>query len=172
MKAPKRQDSSRLELEHFQLDELHVEPRNTTAGGADGQRGVKVAVDFQFFTNAIDAHRFAVQLLVKAENSVTDKQGFGPYNIRVAVVGFFKLNDPLRTKALPQVLAVNGLTILYGIVRGLVSTASGWTNQNVLLPTVYFSPLVAERVEPTKRARAAAKEVGAVVDAKERATTS
>jgi hypothetical protein len=69
------------------------------------------------------------------------------YSVRSRLVGFFLCAGELGSE-LPRDFAINGLTILYGLARGVIATATGWIDRSFLIPTVYFSRLLAPVEDP------------------------
>jgi preprotein translocase subunit SecB len=143
-----------LEVTGYRLLELHVQPRPSapTEDRSPSSQLPGPGVQFEFFTRPDQKQEFAVSLRVEwwSRPRASD-ESIGDFRHRVHLVGFFRLAAPLETEGLPDVLAVNGLTILYGIIRGIVATTAGWTStQQPVLPTVYFSPLVAARREAAR----------------------
>ncbi len=58
------------------------------------------------------------------------------------MLGFFSL-DGLNGEPVPRDIGSNALTILYGIVRGILMSASGWLHRrSIQLPTVYFHEIM------------------------------
>lgn len=138
-----------LKLEHCQLDRLEIEvasPEETETFVDDG-----IDVDYDLFVRDEDLSRFAIALTLDMQAPAGQPELFGPYVIRATVIGLFALLEPLTQSEVPEKFAVNGLTILYGMLRGIVGTATAWTGKPALLPTFYFTPLV-----KSKRAASAA----------------
>ena len=134
MEQPKQ-----LEITEYQLEEVRIE-RNPEYSSASLELGrVGVSVDWNVFTNKDEVNRFAVGLIIKTCDP-TAPGASCPLKIVVRMVGFFTVSEPLSDGKVPFQITVNGLTILYGIARGLVGTAAAWFGGNtVVLPTQYFS---------------------------------
>lgn len=137
-----------LEIDSYEVTDLHLESvRGATEDDSDEATSQNpVSVRFDFFRHATEHTRFAAMLHVSTVLGKHEEL-LEPYRIRMSVIGFYTAVEPLPDDgSLPTQLAVNGLTILYGVVRGIVSTSSAWMNRPpAMLPTVCFSPLVAER---------------------------
>lgn len=135
-------DSERLlEFLGCELEELRIEsnPADTKEGGALPAP----MIDFNAFVHASDRTMFAVTLSLKSSESASSSY---PIVFSVRVVGFFKVVEPFPEGAIHGERVVNALTILYGIVRGHLVTSAAWFGKTFLLPTVYFTDLVNEKV--------------------------
>jgi preprotein translocase subunit SecB len=142
--------SKQLTVETYQVEELHV-TRNAAYREADrGQfpRRPDVSLDFHAFTNKTELDQFALSLYVKSDEPATEEQ---PLQFSIQMTGFFRLAEALPDGKLPAERIVNGLTILYGIVRARLGDAASWFNAPIVAPTVYFTDLVAAKIEAAKK---------------------
>lgn len=138
--------SKRLSIDSHRLENLRV---NLNPAWEDATATVqpRVEIDFNTYVHASEHDRFAVSLYIKSVEPVSAEQ---PLTFAIRLLGYFRLEEPIVEGKLPPERAVNGLTILYGIARGYLGTAAAWFNQQLVLPTVYFSDLVADRIESEK----------------------
>ena len=134
------EQQKQLEITEYQLEELRIERNPEFVDGLDsGQIGV--SVEFDVFTNQDEANRFAVGLIIKTCDPNVPGASC-PLKVVMRLVGFFVVSEALSDGKVPSPIAVNGLTILYGIARGLFGTAASWFARPTVLPTVYFSERV------------------------------
>ena len=139
-------EQQKLEITAFELEELKID-RNASYEVSDSFGPVNVSVDFEVFTNRDDATQFAVGLIVKT--CCSDEPDVRcPLKILARIAGYFVVSEPLAEGKVPVPIAVNGLTILYGIARGHLATATGWFGVPVVFPTVYFSERVRAKLQP------------------------
>src|SRR5262249_55228258 len=88
-----------------------------------------------------------VVLILKSGEPHTE----GGFDYSLQIIGFFSLPEPMRGQSVPSERVVNALTILYGIARGHLHTVSTWFGRRDLIPTVYFTDLVNEKVLAARR---------------------
>jgi preprotein translocase subunit SecB len=139
-----------LEIEHYSLEELRIEINPDFNG--EGRERPSVTVDFDVFSHSTQADQFAVSLAVKSQEPVGPEH---PLQFSTRIVGFFRISEAaLIDGKLPPERAVNALTILYGIVRSQICTAGGWFEAPIILPTVYFTDLVNEKVVAARKRHA------------------
>jgi len=138
--------SKRLSLDSYHLDDLMVAPNAVFRKGGEVPQPV-VSVDFRSFVHATNGHVFAMSLTIKSEEPIAEEQ---PLRFSITIVGFFTVEEPIVDGKLPPERAVNALTILYGIARGYLGTTAGWFDRTIVLPTVYFSDVIQERLSGTK----------------------
>jgi hypothetical protein len=128
-----------LEVDSYSLEDLHI----TESSAADDQDEKFLPdVDFRAFTHATAADRFAVSLSVSGQH--------GALTFSVRIVGQFTVAEPFVDGKLPSERAINALTILYGVARGYIGTATGWFDDSIIIPTVYFADLVAAKIAAAK----------------------
>lgn len=56
---------------------------------------------------------------------VKEKPALEPYVIQFKIVGYFTIKDKLSDEVKERMLSLNGGTILYGIIRGIVAQTTG-----------------------------------------------
>ena len=138
--------SKQLSVDGYTFEELHV-TRNPVFVRDNMTLEPVVAVEFNTFTHETDNMRFAVSLCVKSQEPLTQDH---PLRFSVRIIGFFRLEEPIVDRKLHGDRVVNGLTILYGIVRAHLSTATGWFDKTLLAPTIYFTDLVNAKIEAAR----------------------
>lgn len=138
-----------LNIDGFRFEHLHIAPLVEGAGGPP-ESGPPVAIEYDLFSHPEDRRRFAVGLRIVAwiESGDTKDAARLTYEVHVGALGFLTASEELPGEDLPLPVAVNGLALLYGIIRGVLTTAGSWFDAPTLLPTVNFSRMVRERAEP------------------------
>lgn len=139
--------SKRLSLDSYYLDDLKVAP-NAAFHNDGNVSQPPVSLDFQSFLHSTNGNLFAMSLTIKSEEPITQDQ---PLRFSITIVGFFTVEEPIVEGKLPPERAVNALTILYGIARGYLGTTGGWFDRTMVLPTVYFSDVIQDRLSAAKR---------------------
>lgn len=139
-----------LEIEDFAMNSLRIEPNLQAAD--DAPSSVLPKVEFNAYLHQTDATRFMVTLGIQSPELCE-------FNFSAQVSGYFKVSEPFLEGHLSTQRVVNGLTILYGIARAHVATATSWFGAPVQLATVYFTDLVREKAEKTKAISDAKKPV-------------
>jgi preprotein translocase subunit SecB len=140
--------SKRLRIENYYTEDLQVAANAAFRDDDNAQLQPRVTTDFHTFLHADEHDRFAVSLTIKSEEPVTEEH---PVRFAIRIVGFFRVEEPIVDGKLPPGRVINALTILYGVARGQIDTAAGWFHHQILLPTVYFSDVVAARIASAKR---------------------
>lgn len=87
-----------------------------------------------------DVHNWRIELTIKFG---TDPEDGLPYSGSFVVVGFFVLHDSVPQQELEAVATINGASLLYGIIREMVSNLSARAAHGpLLLPTLDFRKVV------------------------------
>jgi preprotein translocase subunit SecB len=81
-----------------------------------------------------------------------------PYYISITISGLFNFTEKTDESTIAKMIQLNGLSILYGITRGIVAQAtSSYLHGQYVLPTINFVEMLkrqsAKRVPKKKRAR-------------------
>lgn len=129
--------------------------------------------DFDVFKNPEDDHQLALRMCVRAL-SETDKDG-PTVEVRAEMLGLFTFKSEANEKEMGHLIYLNGSLILYGILRGVVTSISGnFPVGQILLPSVYMDEVLdgwQQRKNKGKaevEAAAASKNTRLVTEKKER----
>jgi preprotein translocase subunit SecB len=135
-----------LNIDGFRFEELRIAPLADDAEGPS-KDGPPVHIHYDLFSHPDDRQRFAVALRIVAwiDSAETSDAPSAKHEVRISAVGFLTSSEELPDE-LPVTLAVNGLALLYGIIRGVVTTAASWFGASTLLPTVNFSRMLKDRM--------------------------
>ncbi len=129
-----------LEITSFRLEELHVESNPAASDDTDVQ-ALDPHVEFNAFLHETDPKLFAVSLTVSSH-----PEDVGLLQFMARITGYFSVTEPFQKRKLNSERVVNGLTILYGLLRGHLSTVSSWFDESLIIPTVYFTDLVNAKI--------------------------
>lgn len=92
-----------------------------------------------------DERRWRFELMV---SSTEDAASEFPYELRVVLVGFFKVHEDYPEPRVNNLARVNGPAVLYSAAREALVMLTGRTGYPALvLPTIYFSPPVHTEAE-------------------------
>lgn len=149
-----------LELTGFQLEEISALPDLDNPSSGERRSNAEIilsgvrrpTVSFDFFHNEIDKTKIAVRL--KIERGEFNEQAKLPYWVSVQIAGFFDVmpSETDDNGRISELIAVNSLTILYGVLRGVLATILGWFQLGAKpLPSLYFQELVRERYPPDEQ---------------------
>src|SRR5258708_679998 len=114
--------SKLLEIDHYNIEDLHI-AQNAAFRPDKHVAKPEVDVDFSLFIHKTELDTFAVSLVVKSREPIEEEH---PYRFSMRIVGFFRASEPFANASIPPARAVNGLTMLYSLARGLLSTAASW----------------------------------------------
>ena len=139
-----------LNIEDFRLEELAVRVNPHQKGSDEGPMNLRFA--FEPYRASTDTRHFDIKLSVQSGAG-----GAGPYTLATTIVGSFSIAVPLPDDGtLPANLGNNALAILYGVLRGILATAtSNFGKGRLVLPTAHFLPMIEMVVKNEERRRAA-----------------
>lgn len=124
-------DLAALHLEGSWIDELHVYP---TPEGSESPQGVKVSKP-QVLQNPDDEADYVVRLRVKITTEAS--------TVDVTASGRFRLVASEPSPADLRMIEYNGPSILYGVIRGVVSTVTALSlHGRIDLPSVNLASLI------------------------------
>ncbi len=95
----------------------------------------------------------------KLQEQTADQKPLG-FRLTVEIVGFFTIGDQIPPEKVELQTRVNGVSVLYGILRGLVANVTGsFPVGKLVLPTVMPQDIVndVERRKAEERNKEAAK---------------
>lgn len=152
-----------LKLEQFQLTDLTVKWHEEGNEGreecliADGE----CALSYDVLRQKEDPRYFALKMRFQfTPKAHPFKAG---YEIGTNIDGFFSFPEALSEDEMQALIRVNGLTILYGVLRGELASVTGlFPGGRFVLPAVYMPDIIASiegqrSRKPKKRAAQLAK---------------
>jgi preprotein translocase subunit SecB len=129
-----------VQLEEFFLRGLHLDWQDSPSGKSSRVMGT--SFNYQIARAREDPKRFRLELEVRF--APEEKRAAG-YVGEAKITGFFSFPEGMSEPQMQYLARVNGCTILYGMLRGLIATCSGCFQGGKLnLPTVLFSEIVAD----------------------------
>lgn len=145
---------SPLQLNHYQLLEVIISPIDGYKATDDNMyppiesAEIKANLEVGYPTDVENPDDFIVGLTLYV--APKEKNNF-PYDITVGIRGFFStLDDVVPDSEKQTFVAVNGASILYGVLRDFIlSTTARFEFKSIMLPTVNFLD-IKERFEGKK----------------------
>lgn len=146
---------AQLNLNDYYLDELsfvvnreHV-PSATLCGTID--------LDFDISRNSDNPLDFMISLMVDINPREEDFQKCD-YRIHLKLTGFFSFADGTKEETISSMIAPNGLSMLYGVARGVVAdaTAISWHGKFVL-PSMNLVEIIKQKSEAVAKAEKPAR---------------
>jgi len=136
---------AQLNLIDYYIDDLsfvanrdHV-PTDTSCG--------TIEIDFDLSRNSDNPLDFKISLIVDVNSREEDFQKCD-YQIHLTMSGFFTFTEGTTEDTIMNMIAPNGLTILYGLARGMVAnaTAMSWHGKFVL-PALNLIEIIKQKGE-------------------------
>lgn len=136
------------QLDEFFLTKLHLDFRPPEKGNAEvTQAGC--TFDYAVATHHEEAHRYRLIFRVGCKEAAKDGTEVGN-SVQAEIVGLFSFNPSDSKDKMDTLIRINGVSILYGILRGIVATTTGaFPGGKFLLPTVMPQEVV-QMVEQAK----------------------
>jgi len=143
-------NQSVCELEQFFVGKLHLDFRSPPAKDMQVTQ-VRCNFDYGVGTHKSDPHRYRLTFRFDCHEATEDKTEVGNA-VKAEISGFFRFPKSTDKKRMDLLIRLNGVSILYGILRGIVANATGvFPNGKFLLPTLMPQDIV-KQVETEKAA--------------------
>jgi preprotein translocase subunit SecB len=137
-----------LKLDQYFVDQFTLEA-NSSIEGHD-ERDAKLNVDFNMARASDGTPKFELKLSIDINKSEEDYSN-APYRIHLQITGYFSFPEGTEEKIVQKLIAPNGLAILYGSARNVVSQMTGIGRFGRLtLPSVNFLEIIKEKAQATK----------------------
>ena len=138
-----------LEIQDYFVEDIAVRANpgfDTKKGGA----GTGLNFSFDIFRKG-KAPAFMILMSIKAGNLSKETMN-SPYAVRLTIRGFFSFFPGTPEEVIDKTIGLNGLSILYGVARGVVAqaTANG-PHGKFLLPTVNFIEVLKQKAKPQSK---------------------
>jgi preprotein translocase subunit SecB len=128
------------ELEDFHLNRLHIEVLDREQSDE-----TSASLSFDYDISCRSDNPFIIKMVMKFSlvPNPDDLSPRCPYAFDVEMEGIFSFPEDIEEKKMAYLCRVNGLTILYGILRGEIATLTGsFRNGKFILPTVMMQEVV------------------------------
>ena len=123
------------QLEDYTLTKLHIH-FNQPPQEEQYVTNVKSAFDYTVSIHRSEKHRYRLDLRVLCHETDSTDERLG-YELNAEIVGFILFDESETKEKMEALIRLNGVSILYGILRGIVATVSGsMPAGKFLLPTV------------------------------------
>jgi preprotein translocase subunit SecB len=108
-------------------------------------------IDYEILRNPKNDREFGMRLYVRAQTkSESNKERL---NIEAGILGFFSFFEGVDEKDKQIMIRLNGATILYGLLRGhLTSILGAFPCGHFVLPSLYMSEIIPEIEERKNKA--------------------
>lgn len=135
-----------LELNDFNLTNLNIEWKNLSPGIEENPY-----IDYDILRNQENPCEFGMRLIVHTHTISDPKKP--SLVINAEILGFFTFFEDatLSENDKQYLIRLNGSTILYGMLRGVITSTSGaFPCGHFVLPSVYMQELI-PKIEQRKR---------------------
>ena len=141
--------TSPLQLKHYVLTRLHIEPREEPSINPTDPASLELPdwegvnlrskIDFAWADGEAEPRSFAMRLRLTVPNE-TGKPI--PYSLDVETVGYFEISEAIEIKDRENIGKVNGASMLYGICREVFfSLTARFPQVPIILPSMNFFDL-------------------------------
>ena len=131
---------SPLELRDFTIRDLEFHWQVPAPGSKGQERDFRVT--YQVAVNSTDPLDYRLELVVADSQSPSEK--VAGYSLKATIWGFFRFPDGLDREKREYHIRINGITMLYGTLRGALATIGGMLppNRRYVLPTINVFELI------------------------------
>lgn len=138
-----------LQLDDFFLTRLNVEWRNPPIDGDYKVNSLKVQVSYDLAHHAELPHAYQMTLSVAGED-VMEKAANAGYKFDAVITGRYHIENAKTPELEARLAVINGISLLYSTLRGLVGSVSGsFEFGKLVLPSI--NPLsIVEQAEKAK----------------------
>lgn len=106
-------------------------------------------IDFDISRNIDNKRQYSVRLMVSSYAESSDKSKI---LISVDIIGFFTFYEDATEEEMNNTISLNGLIILYGLIRGQLASSTGaFPCGKYLLPSVYMEEIIPKVIERKKK---------------------
>jgi len=137
-----------IKLNDFFLTRLHVDWRAPKA--KTKSPGDKPIIDYNVFQYKKNDRLFKLELMVRAHSGNPSKED--GQEIDAEIIGIFSFSKDASENEMHSLIRINGLTILYGLLRGHLATITGaFPGQRFILPSIYMNNVILEVEQRRKK---------------------
>ncbi len=136
---------STLQLTGFHLNKLSIEKHSDVGSDQDeGDEEFKFTFKYDVKSHKDGKNRFRIVL----DFGLFPTAVLEYYQCHASITGYFTFTEDLDKETMMRLLHLNGLSILYGILRGQLSMISGSFGGNKLnLPTMNIQEILRSKME-------------------------
>jgi len=107
--------------------------------------------DYDVWVNPEDDHQYMMRFWTRFSEETAEKEALG-HQIEIELYGNFTIDDSIDEKKRPLLVRQNGVSILLGIVRGQIASATGiFPGEKLVIPAIMPQDIV-EQIESNKKA--------------------
>ena len=138
---------SQLNITDYSISNVIVQCNDQFEQGEHERSSGKIRVDFDIKRNDENPLEFLVGLLIEMNKDEIDYQQ-AEYRIILSIKGFFSFADGTEEVTINRMIAPSGLSILYGVARGVVSNITGsCRNGKFVLPSLNFVEIIKDKLK-------------------------
>lgn len=135
-----------LQLEEYFLTAVNVEWRQPTTDGELKLSRLNLDTSYDLAMHAEIAHAYQMTLTVSGEEVFENPSPCG-YKFNCVIVGRYRIENAPKPEMEPRLARVNGVSLLYSTLRGILGTITGsFAYEKLVLPSIDPKKIV-ERVE-------------------------
>lgn len=135
-----------LNFEEYFVEEISV--KTNPQFEKKGQNEGEIAISFDIKRKDMEP-RFMIPMEIKLNHSKKDSFN-APYQVMLKITGFFSFPKGTDEETIHKMIGLNGLSILYGVARGVVAQATGnCPHGKFILPSVNFIELMKAKSKKT-----------------------
>jgi|LSQX01.3.fsa_nt_gb preprotein translocase subunit SecB len=139
---------AQLQLERYRLDDLHVEFNQEWFEAGQPEESLlwyDMDLDVQFYTKSDDENIRLVQLSIACKPQQEHAAECRFDRIAVGLVGVFRVAEETSEELRDVLLDLNSVSILHGIARGLIVSATGsCAGGTFILPAVNYQETLSQ----------------------------
>jgi len=136
---------AQLEINQYFVDKYTIEA-NPSFDGQDESTD-QIDIDFAMARASDGSPNFELRLFIDL-NKEEEFFSKAPYRVHLQVTGYFSFPEDTEEKMIQKLIAPNGLAILYGCARNVVSQITGIGRfGRVTLPSVNFLEIIKEKAQ-------------------------
>jgi hypothetical protein len=138
-----------LQLDNYCLTRLEVNYRPLDDGGASKADSVKMDLDYDVLNHLDDTNQRMLRFRTEFEEFDAEDRPTG-YHIRCTILGQFHFTETTPKGKEEYIIRVNGVNILYGLLRGILGTTTGQFQSGRFLPPSFMPAELVADVEKCK----------------------
>jgi len=139
-----------LQLDRYLVDDLVFKCNSQVITKGDERTSPNISIDFDAKENSKDKNLFLLEMVVDL-NAGQDFQQFDTYQIHIHIRGWFRFTSILDRETKTRMLATNGSSMLYGVVRTIIANLTGSLGpQRYILPSLNLLAVIRAKVASGK----------------------
>ena len=131
-----------IHLQHYYFEKVLIEHTHRPENASANTITLSFEFDYEVRRNADNPHEFALTFIVR-DNSKVKTLHPQVYKLDLRLIGFFRFDENVEEKKMQWLIRHNGGTILYGILRGMVTNmTAAFPFGPIHMPTIMMDEIV------------------------------